>query len=228
MNILFESYNSLYPSALILLVWSCISFVLYYLIDWIFRVTGIEKLIHRFLWHSTRIGSEPISKAIGKYLAVFVFLLFLRKSVEEAGYSELENFLKSVLEYLPHLLLSLIIIFFGIQTSRSSYSVIFSAVNFENPRTALVLAQISRIVILFFTFTIAINQVNTGPLEIIPEYLIRSILIGFVAAMSLAFWLAFGLWWKTASEELIREYLNNKSEETDSHEKENKYLKSKK
>lgn len=186
------------------------SVILYFFIGWLFRFTGIEKMIHRFLGHTTKIGSDPLPKAIGKYIAVFVFLLFIRSAVERAGYIDVEKFLNSVVEYLPHLLLALLITFFGIQTSRTSYSLVYNAVHFENPRTALVLAYLSRILILFFTFTIAINQINTGTIEIIPEYLIRSVLIGFVAATSLAFGLAFGLGGQRAAAEIIREYLNKK------------------
>lgn len=153
------------------------SFLLYLIIGWIFRFTGIEKLSHKLMGHTTRIGKDSIPKAIGKYIAVFIFLLFLRSAVEKAGYSDVEGFLDSVVDYLPHLLLALLITFFGIQMSRTSHTLVYNAVHFENPRTAAILAYIARILILFFTFTIAINQINTGSIEIIPEYLIRSILI---------------------------------------------------
>ncbi len=106
---------------------------------------------------------------------------------------EVESFLGSLLDYLPHLFLALLIGFFGVQMSRTSYTLVYNAIHFENPNTAKVLAHLARILILFFTFTIVINQVNTGTMQIIPEYLIKSILIGFVVAVSLAFGLAFGL-----------------------------------
>jgi hypothetical protein len=77
--------------------------------------------------------------------------------------------------------------------SRTSYTIVYNAAHFDNPRTAVVLGQTARIAILFFTFTIVINQINTGAIQIIPEYLVSSVLIGFVAAASLAFGLAFGL-----------------------------------
>ncbi|MCB9807133.1 hypothetical protein H6768_04585 [Candidatus Peribacteria bacterium] len=95
------------------------SLLIYFLIGRIFRLTGIEKLLHKFLGHSTRIGNDPLPRAIGKYLAVFVFLLFLRNAVERAGYYDLEKFLDNVVAYLPYLLLALLITFFGIQTSRT-------------------------------------------------------------------------------------------------------------
>ncbi len=191
-------YTLLQPSpwieALQLIIFGLVTALLIYLfIGWIFRMTGIEKLLHKFLGHTTRIGSDPLPRAIGKYISIFIFLLFLRSAVERAGYPDLEKFIDSVVNYLPYLLLALLITFFGIQTSRTGYTLVYNAVHFENPRTAIVLAYMTRVLILFFTFTIAINLVNTGAIEIIPEYLIRSVLIGFVAAASLAFGLAFGL-----------------------------------
>lgn len=187
--------------------------LLFLLIGWIFRFTGIEKLFHKFLGHSTRIGRDPLPRAIGKYIAVFIFLLFLRSAVERAGYSDLEKFLDNVVSYLPYLLLALLITFFGIQTSRTGYTLVYNAVHFENPRTAIVLAYITRVLILFFTFTIAINLINTSTIEIIPDYLIRSVLIGFVASAGLAFGLAFGLGGKDAAAQIIHEYLNKKEED---------------
>ncbi len=187
--------------------------LIFLLIGWIFRFTGIEKLFHKFLGHSTRIGRDPLPRAIGKYIAVFIFLLFLRNAVERAGYSDLEKFLDNVVAYLPYLLLALLITFFGIQTSRTGYTLVYNAVHFENPRTAVILAYIARVLILFFTFTIAINLINTSTIEIIPDYLIRSVLIGFVASAGLAFGLAFGLGGKDAAAQIIHEYLNKKEED---------------
>jgi hypothetical protein len=191
------------------LVTSCI---LYFFTGWIFRYTGIEKLIHKFLGHGTRIGRDPLPRAIGKYIAVFVFLLFLRYAFQKAGYHDLEKFIGDIVAYFPYLLLALLITFFGIQASRTIYVVVYNAVHFENPRTAAILAQIARIAILFFTFTIVINLINTG-IEIIPEYLVRSVLIWFVAAVSLAFGLAFGLGGRESASQIIHEYLNKKEEE---------------
>lgn len=196
----------------VLLIWLASSFVLYFFTGWLFRYTGIERLFHKFLGYDTRVGRDPLPQAVGKYIAVFVFLLFLRNAVEKAGYTDLEKFLDSVVVYLPYLLLALLISFFGIQTSRTGYMLVYNAVHFENPRTAVILAQIARIAILFFTFTIVINLINTG-VEIIPEYLIRSVLIGFVAAVSLAFGLAFGLGGRQSASQIIEEYLNRDDEE---------------
>jgi hypothetical protein len=191
------------------LVTSCI---LYFFTGWIFRYTGIEKLIHKFLGHGTRIGRDPLPRAIGKYIAVFVFLLFLRQSFQKAWYHDLEKFIGDIVSYFPYLLLALLITFFWLQASRTVHAVVYNAVHFENPRTAVILSQIARIAILFFTFTIVINLINTG-IEIIPEYLIRSVLIGFVAAVSLAFGLAFGLGWRESASQIIHEYLNKKEGE---------------
>ncbi len=212
MYVSISSFESPWIAAVqILLLGLLCSVFLYFATGWIFRLTGIEKLIQRLLGHTTKIGHDPLPRAIGKYIAVFVFLLFLRGAVEKAGYTEIEQFLDSVLDYLPHLFLALLIAFFGVQLARTSYSLVYNAVHFENPRTAIVLGHTARIVSLFFTFTIVINQVNTGAVKIIPEYLISSILIGFVAAASLAFGLAFGLGGREAASQIIAEYLNRKN-----------------
>ena len=196
---------------IILAVGLLISFFLYFIIGRILRKTGIEQFLNRFLGDSIRIWSDPIPKAVGKYIAVFVLLLFLRSAVEHAGYTEIEQFLTRVVGYLPHLLLALLIAFFGFQSSKTGYSIVYNAVNFENPRTAVVIANMARIIIIFFTFTIVLDQINAQDVQIIPEYLIKSILIGFVAAASLAFGLAFGLGGRESAAQIIHEYLNKKN-----------------
>lgn len=190
------------------------SFLLHkFIIGWIFRTFGIENLLRKVFGHSTRIGGEPLPKVVGKSIAVFVFILSFRKAVEVVGYTEIEQFLDSVVTYLPHLFLALMIAYFGVQMSRTSYSLVYNAVHFENPRTAVILAHMARIVTLFFTVSIVISQINTGTIQIIPEYLFSSILIGFIFSVSLAFGLAFGLGGREAASQIIAEYLNRKNGE---------------
>ena len=100
--------------------------------------------------------------------------------------------------------------FLGLQTSKTFYTIVYNAVHFENPKTASVVANITRILFLFFVFTIVIGLINAGPVEIIPEYLVRSVLIGFVASTGLAFGLAFGLGGREAASQIIHEYLHKK------------------
>jgi uncharacterized protein YggT (Ycf19 family) len=181
------------------------------LTEWIFHITGIEKILLKFFGQKAKIGKDTLSKAIGKYVAVFVFLLFLRSAVDTAGYDELEQFLSRVVEYLPHLLLALLITFFGIQSSETTYNIIYNAVRFESKRTAAFLGNIGRVIILFFTFSITLGQINYG-VDIIPSYLIISILIGIVAAASIAFGLSFGLGGREAATRIINDFLMKKKE----------------
>jgi len=93
----------------------------------------------KFFGQKARIGKDTLPKAIGKYIAIFVFLLFLRNAVDKAGYNEIEQFLSRVVEYLPHLLLALLIMFFGIQSSNTAHNLIYNAVQFESKKTAALL-----------------------------------------------------------------------------------------
>lgn len=79
------------------------SLLIYFFTEWIFQFTGVEKLIHKLLGHGARIGRDTLSRAIGKYIAVFVFLVFLRMAVERTGYTEVEEFLDTLVDYVPFL-----------------------------------------------------------------------------------------------------------------------------
>ncbi|MFA6080392.1 MAG: hypothetical protein WC753_02825 [Candidatus Gracilibacteria bacterium] len=204
-----QQYDSLFPALQILLVGIVVSIGLYLLTEWVFHITGIEKMLLKIFGQKTHIGQDSLPRAIGKYIAIFVFLLFLRSSVKAAGYQEIEEFLGRVLDYLPHLLLALLVTFFGIQSSGTTYTIIYNALRFESKKTATLLGNIGRVVILFFTFSIALGQINYG-VEIVPPYLIISILIGVVAAASLAFGLAFGLGGRAAAMKIINNFLMKK------------------
>lgn len=195
--------------------WLITSIILYFFIGWIFRFTGIEKLLHKFLWHAPKIGKDPLSKALWKYISVFVFILFLRSAVERGGYIEVEKFLNSVVDYVPYLFGAVFVFYIGLQTSKTFYNIVYNAVYFESPRTASIIAYFTRILFLFFVFTIVINLVNAGSIEIIPEYLVKSVVVTFVASVGLAFGLAFGLGGQSAAVDIIREYLEKK----DTHDK---------
>ncbi len=212
MNILqtLEALVAQYGTSLELLLWGIVvSVLLYLLTEWLFHITGIESLLLKFFGQRSRIWRDALPRAIGKYIAVFVFLLFLRSAVKAANYQEIEEFLSRVVEYLPHLLLALLVTFFGIQSSETAHNIIYNAVKFDNKKTATLLGNIGRVVILFFTFSITLGQVNYG-VEIIPSYLIISILIGLVAAASLAFGLAFGLGGRAAATKIIDDFLMKK------------------
>jgi hypothetical protein len=84
-------------------------------------------------------------------------------------------------------------------------------VRFESKKTAALLGNLWRVVILFFTFSITLGQINAG-VEIIPAYLVISILIWVVAAASIAFGLAFGLGGKEAATKIINDFLMKKKE----------------
>ncbi len=75
MYVSFISFDSPWIAAVqILLVGLACSVFLYFATGWIFRFTGVERLIQKLLGHTTRIGHDPLPRAIGKYIAVFVYL----------------------------------------------------------------------------------------------------------------------------------------------------------
>lgn len=111
---------------------------------------------------------------------------------------------------MPYLFGAVFVFYIGLQTSKTFYDIIFNATVFDNPRTAKIIAHFTRVIFLFFVFTVVINLINAGSIEIIPDYLTKAILIGFVASTSLALGLSFGLGGKEAAEQFIHEYLEKK------------------
>lgn len=97
------------------------------------------------------------------------------------GFFEVERFLSDVINYLPSLFIAVLIGFFGIRFSKTVYGIVKQTSHFSDPQTANALAHIARIGILFFTLMIALHY-----LRIVDAFVINTVLVGFVAMVSLA------------------------------------------
>ncbi len=198
----YVQYQVLAPKLLIalgmLLLGLLLSYALYYIVEWLIRVLGIKKLIQKISGWDTRLWKQDIWVIVAKSVAVFVFILIFRKVVQFLGFNEVEIFLTDLIEYLPKLFIGVLIWFFGIRFSNSVYSIVKQSLHFSDENTSNALALMSKIVILFLTFMIALHYI-----EIVDDFIINAILVWFIAMISLAWGIAFWLGWKGFAEEML-------------------------
>lgn len=163
------------------------------------RKLGLSKLLDRFFEADINHRKYAVDKIVAKALSWFIFTLFIREAVKTLGFTEVESFLTDLIGYLPSLFLAVMIGFFGIRFSNTVYEMVYAGFKqYEDEQTAKVLAILGKGLVIAFTLMIMLNYV-----KIVDQFIINAIFVGFIAAMSLTFGLAFGLGGKEFARDLI-------------------------
>lgn len=142
-----------------------------------------------------------LDKLIAKSFSYYIFLVFFRLAVVFIGIQEVEHFLWDLIGYLPNLFIWVIIWFFGVRFSDTVYDVIYHTLEFSRQKTSKIIAMTWKVIILFFTIMLVLNYI-----KIVDKLLINTFIIGFVATISLASALAFGLWGKDVAREILESF----------------------
>ncbi|MCP4523021.1 MAG: hypothetical protein GY828_02270 [Candidatus Gracilibacteria bacterium] len=159
--------------------------------------TDEEKIKSQTKRFSQRVKVDII---IGKALGYYIFLVFFRFAIVAIGIDEVEKFLADLLKYLPSIFIAIIIGFFGVRFSNFIYDVIFQTLNLTKQKTAKIIAAGARIIVLFFTLMAVLDKIG------IASDIIQIILTGFVAMLTIAGGIAFGLGGKDVAREILESF----------------------
>lgn len=163
-------------------------------------------------WEDKKVENKPIEKKkkfsqrvkideiVWKAMWYYIFLVFFRFSIVAIGIDEIEKFLWDLLTYLPSLFIAVIILFFGVRFANFIYDVIYQTLNLTKQKTAKIIASWAKIIILFFTLMVVLDKIW------IANDIITVILTGFVAMLTLAGGIAFGLWGKDVAREILESF----------------------
>jgi len=157
-----------------------------------------KKKSVNFFWEKVKIDSI-VAKAVGYY----VFLVFFRIAIKYIWILEIEEFLNSVIWYLPKLFIWVVIWFFWVRFANFTHDIIFHTLDLTKQKNAKVVAVLWKIIILFFTTLAVLNHI-----EIVDKIIYHTILIWFISMISLAWWLAFWLWWKEVAKDILESFKN--------------------
>ena len=213
-----EKWADIFWAVTILLIWFFISLLIYKFVIFLFRKFKIIELIDKLdiefeneddeskvkKKHVKKTFSEvfwkkiKIDKVVWKAISYYVFLLFFRWSVTKFT-DDVETFLDDLLGYLPNLFIWIFVLFFGIRFANFVYDVVYHSMNITKQKTiSKVLAMWAKIIILFFTLIVVLNYT-----KLVDQVIINTILTWFIAMLTLAGGLAFGLWWKDIAKEIL-------------------------
>jgi len=172
---------------------------------------GVARLIKALKLDNllARMGGERVfaraglkldsGKFLGTVAKWFLILVFLLAAADILGLGEVSGFLRSVLAYVPSLVIAVIMLVLGLLAANFLRGVtVASAVHSVGSSASKMVGSLVWWAVLIFTIFAALTQ-----LQIAPGF-VQIVLTGVVAMLAIAGGLAFGLGGKEAAQDFIR------------------------
>lgn len=168
----------------------------------------IEFFHLEYFLKKTRLA-EPMevkiwSEILAEIIRIGVFILFLIPAIEILGFTRFVEVLNQLLFYLPNVFVSVVIGFIGVILANLVYKILKQSFKTLKSSSAVVLANLAKFAIIFFTVLIVFNQLG------IAQELIKILFTGVVIMIALAGGLAFGLGGKEIAREILEEIIKKK------------------
>lgn len=119
-----------------------------------------------------------------RWIVIFIFLI---SAVDVWGIPKVGEVLNQLLQFLPSVLVAVIIGWIGLVAARFSHDIVRHGVGKIVGEESLLLATLARYAIIFFTTLIILTQLGVA------ADLIKILFTGIVAMLAISFGLAFGL-----------------------------------
>ena len=127
-----------------------------------------------------------------------IIFLFLMSAVETWGIPKVGDVLNQLLLFLPNVFLAVIIGWFGLVAGRFVADIVRHGIDGVGGREALILGNIAKAAIYFFTSLIILTQLGVA------AELVKILFTGIVSMLALSFGLAFGLGGQTEARDLLK------------------------
>jgi hypothetical protein len=156
----------------------------------IVRVLHIDNALSRVgfrrAWERSgfRLDSPMFFYELVKWFFIIVFLMAMTNIL---GLDQVTEFLRTVVYYLPNVIVAAVVLLIGILVAKFLEDVVRASVKAAGLVSANFLGALTKWAIFIFTLLIALNQLKVA------EDIIRIVIIGVVAAGSIALGLAFGM-----------------------------------
>src|SRR3989344_5223367 len=134
---------------------------------------------------------------LGGLVRWFILLVFLIGAFEVLGLSQVTSFLRDILDYLPQVIVAVLILIAAGMVADAMKSIVLSSAKSAEVSSAGFLATVTKWVIWIFAILVALSQLG------IAEGFLQTIFTGLVVALSLGLGLAFGLGGQEAASRVI-------------------------
>lgn len=157
---------------------------------------GLESVGFKKLWERSgfKLNTPYFFYELVKWFFVIVFLM---AAADILGLMQVAEFLRTVVYYVPNILVAAIIMLGGILVAGFLANIVRGSVRAAELASANFLAEGTRWVVLIFSLLIALAQLGVA------SEVIRIVIIGVVGAGSLALGLAFGLGGRSHADEFL-------------------------
>ncbi len=137
------------------------------------------------------------TKFLSELVKWFLIIVFLIAAADIVNLSEIVLFLKSILSYIPRIIISIIIIIAAILITNFTSRLIKNSIKMARLKHGEFLDKIMKCTIYIFTSLVVLDELGITPA------LIRILFIGIVAMAAIAGGIAFGLGGKEAAKDLL-------------------------
>jgi len=186
--------------------------IVVFLVGWLIAI-----LLGKLAWHIVRIirldrgieavGLKKVWERSGYKLNTplffyevvkwFFIVVFLMAATDILGLTQVTQFLRTVVGYLPNVIVAALVLLIGVLVAHFLEGLVRGSVKAAQLASANVLGSITKWAVLIFSLLVALNQLRVA------DEIIRIVIIGIVAAGALALGLSFGLGGKSHAEEVI-------------------------
>jgi len=187
---------------LIIIIGWIIASVLARVVTEVLRRAGADRLFARHAGevYGNRTKEFQPSVVAGELVKWLVRLVFLVAAANVLGLTQVSELLNDVLLWIPNLIVAAVILLVAPLLGRFVRGAIEVGAGEMGFTNAPLLGRIAEIAIIAFAVVIAVNQIG------IAASLVNTLFIGVVAALALAFGLAFGLGGRDVASQLTQDW----------------------
>jgi hypothetical protein len=147
-------------------------------------------------------SSLTVTSLLGELLRWFVILIFLIPAVDQLGLGAVNDVLKSLLLYIPNVVVAVIIVAIGAIFAKIARDFVTATAAGIGGELAQIVGEVARWAIMIFAVLAALTQLGVA------TDLIKILFTGFVAMVAIAGGLAFGLGGREVAEKLLKRFFD--------------------
>lgn len=145
------------------------------------KKTGFEKFLKKA---EVRVKIEEVFGVVVKWVIILVFSI---AAANILGLTAVSEILNNILEYLPRVFSSVIVLVIGVLLAGVVESLIKGALGPVDIKTSRLFAKLGSYLVIIFAVLTAVNELG------IAQSLVNTLITGFIAMLALGFGLALGL-----------------------------------
>jgi len=163
--------------------------------DALFEKIGITKEL-------ANLGIKTsISSIIIFVIDVALKIVLWMTAIDLLKIRQLSDFMSKIVDYIPNVIVAIIILGLGLAIAKFIENILVEATsNMKDKKTAKLMVKIAKIAIIVITIMTVLTQLK------IAEQLINTLMTGFIAALSIALGLAFGLGGKEKAKDILNSW----------------------